>query len=160
MGKTECQAFLDNGDALVNASNKAANNKEWDEAFYYDEAAFDVYMKAWGHCNDEPENQEKARSRLDINQEHGKTLTCVYYISESTDAYQRSTLALEHLKSASISLKHANHSLWELENAEKYCAFDSERTDTTIELKELVTETVGVLEAHIAEHGEDGFGLE
>ena len=160
LGKTECEAFLDNGDALVNASNKAANKKDWDEAFYYDEQAFHTYLKAFGHCDAEPENKEKAISRLDINQAHGDELTCVYYISESMDAYQRSTLALEHLESASISLKHANQSLSAIENAENFCAADVNRIDQITQLKELVIKTVGALQAHIDEFGEDGFGLE
>ena len=156
LGKTECEAFLDNGDAILNSSNKAASVKDWDNAFYYDEQAFHTFMMAWGHCGDEPENQQKARTRLDDIQQHGKILSCSYHLSEASSAYQRSTLALEHLESVSISLKHAKQSVWSLDDAETYCAFDESRIEHIQKLRTVVSETIVILEEHIVEHGEDG----
>jgi hypothetical protein len=156
LGKTDCQAFLDNGDALINASNKAYNGNNWDEAFLYDNEAFHTYMRAFGHCDDEPENLQKSRERLDAALVHGKQLACLYHITEAQAAYQRSTLALEHLKSASISLKHAEESRTILDtDAEKFCSFDEGRRDTVNQLKDLVSQTIIALEDHIKEHGDD-----
>lgn len=156
LGNTECQAFLNNGNALVTASNKAADSKDWDNAFYYDEEAFHTFLKAWGHCDEEPENKEKAMIRLDEIQLHGRELSCMYHLSEASSAYQRSTLALEHIGSVSIALKHAKQSVWSLSDAEKYCAFDDSRIEHITKLRTVVTETVRILEEHVTEHGEDG----
>lgn len=157
LGRSDCAAFLDNGDALINASNKAANEADWDAAFYYDDQAFHSYMKAFGHCDGEPENKTKAEERLEGSQLHGNQLACIYHITEAQSAYQRSTLALDHLNSASISLKHATDSLVILSGeAERFCAFDEDRSNMVLRMKSLVMETIDVLQAHIDEHGEDG----
>lgn len=156
LGKSDCEAFLDNGDALIDASNKAANNKDWDASFYYDDQAFHTYLKAYGHCDEEPENKQKARERLDAAKLHGNQLACLYHVTDAEAAYKRSELALEHLKSASISLKHAKESLRILESeAEKFCAFDEGRSKYVSELGGFITKAVSELQAYVDKYGDD-----
>ena len=115
-------------------------------------------MKAFGHCGDEPDNKQKARERLEFSQLRGNQLSCLYHASEAQSAYQRSSLALEHLESASVSLKHAKDALRIITgDAERFCSFDEARSERISQLKKLVSETITALEEHIAEHGEDGF---
>ena len=152
LGKSDCEAFLENGDALIDASNKAANKKDWDASFYYDDQAFHTYLKAYGHCED----KTKAKERLTASRLHGNQLACLYHVTDAEAAYKRSELSLEHMKSASISLKHARESLRILEaEAEKFCAFDEGRHDYVLQLKEFVTKAVAELQAYVDKYGDD-----
>jgi len=156
LGKSDCEAFLDNGDAMINASNQAANNKDWDESFYFDDQAFHEYLKAYGHCDEEPENKTKAQERIESSKLHGNQLSCLYHVTEAESAYRRSELALEHMKSASVSLKHAKDSFKILQTeAQQFCAFDEGRSEYVFKLKELVEKTVEKLQAHIDKYGDD-----
>jgi len=93
LGKSDCEAFIDNGDALVNASLRAGVEKDWDQMFYYDEHAFETYLKAYGYCDDEPENKQKAKERLEEHYERTKLITCVYHMTIVEDTYNLSTYA-------------------------------------------------------------------
>lgn len=156
LGKTDCEAYLDNGDALINASNKAANADQWDEAFYYDDQAFHTYLKAYGHCDEEPENRDKVRERLDQSKLHGNQLACFYHLKEAASADKRASLAVDHLKSASIALKHVQHALTILsQDAKRFCSFDPSLSSEVEMFTENVTTKIGKLEAYIAEHGDD-----
>ena len=89
LGKSECESYLYSGDATMNLSDKAANEADWKLAFEYDDVAFEYYLLAFGHCDQEPKNQEKALSRLDSAQIHEKLLNCVYYITDAKDSFAR-----------------------------------------------------------------------
>ncbi len=146
LGRTDCQAFLDNADAIVNASLRAGADKNWDQMFYYDEQAFEMYLRAFGYCNAEPENKEKARERLAEHNERGKMITCVYHMTEAEDAYLRSTVELDENDDVEQALHHAKLSMWALDDSEKFCAHDLERSKSIKNLKELIGGSIEILE--------------
>ena len=148
-GNTDCQAFLINADALVNASLNAGENKDWDEMFYYDDQAFQMYLSAFGYCNAEPENKEKARVRLDEHRERGKLITCAYHMSEAEDAYLKSTLELDDNEDVDQSLHYAKLSMWSLNDSEKFCGHDPTRLETIKKLKDLIGDSIKILEKFV-----------
>ena len=154
MGKSDCQAFLDNGDAIVNSSLKALGNKDWDEMFYYDREAFHMYLRAFGYCDDEPENKQKARERLDDHFQRGKIITCAYHMTEAQDAYQRATLALDQFEDPIQSLSHAKSSVYSLNDSERFCKSFPEKMEAIKQLKELVGESITILEKYVEKYPE------
>lgn len=136
LGATECESLIREGDTYMVGSIRAANLEEWDAAFYHQENAFHTFLKAhFGWCDEEPENKKLAKQRLDENQAYHNKLTCNYHVIQAHHASVRSQLALEHLGSASVALKHAKDSLSAVDEAIKFCAYDEERADGLIETR-------------------------
>jgi len=113
--------------------------------FYYDEQAFNMYLTAFGYCDAEPENKEKARERLVEHQERGELITCVYHMTEAEDAYLKSMNVLNELEDVNQALHYAKLSMWALDDSEKFCV-DPERLNSIKNLKELIGESIAEFE--------------
>lgn len=140
LGESDCETFLRQGNQYSKIAVESTMAQNWDQAFYNDEQAFESYMKAFGHCDNE--NKELARSRLDENQLIGKWLTCFYHTIESRNASVRAHAFLEKkesvsqsLESVTQSLKHARDSLQSLDNAIRFCTYDQTKVDELIRIR-------------------------
>jgi len=146
MGMSDCQVFLQEGDTYSTVSIEAAKNGEWDAAFYHDENAFHSYLKAFGHCDLEPDNRQLALSRLELNQKNGDILSCEYHTSESHKASVRAQLALKHIEDSDQALRHAKSSIRSIDDALNFCSFDKERVKKLEEIRISGVKAVALIE--------------
>lgn len=124
LGTTDCEAFLQQGDSYSKIVVQTAVKKDWDAAFYHDEAAFDSYLKAVGYCDLEPENKALAKERLEKNHLLGQWLACTFHVVQAHDASQ---LSLEHIEDTQQALEHARDSISFVDMAIKLCEYDPEK---------------------------------
>jgi len=134
LGETDCETFLRQGNQYSKIAVESAMARNWDQAFYHDEIAFDSYMKAFGHCEDE--NRESAKVRLDENYLVGKWLTCTYHTVEAHDASVRANASLANKDESAVqALEHAKDSLASLDSAIQFCAYDQEKVDNLTKIR-------------------------
>ncbi len=146
IGMSDCEVFLQQGDLYSQASLEAASVSNWDAAFYHDENAFHAYLKAFGHCGDEPDNRQLALSRLELNQKNGDILSCEYHTSESHKASVRAQLALKHIEDSDQALRHAKSSIRSIDDALNFCSFDKERVKKLEEIRISGVKAVALIE--------------
>lgn len=133
LGESDCETFLRQGNQYSKIAIESAIAQNWDQAFYHDEQAFESYMKAFGHCDNE--NEDLARIRLEENQLVGKWLTCTYHTVESRNASARAQVFLKNKESVTQALQHARDSLRSLDNAIRFCEHDQKKADELIRIR-------------------------
>ena len=132
--ETDCETFIRQGNQYSKIAIESAMNQNWDQAFYHDEIAFDSYMKAFGHCDDE--NKETAKVRLDENLLAGKWLTCTYHTVEAHNASVRANAALANKDESAVqALNHAKDSLASLDSAIRFCEYDQNKVDNLTKIR-------------------------